>query len=353
MHDSLTGNARRPRTRRHLYWLAGAAMAATALAVAGCSTGSTSPGANTAATAATGGNTAASGGTKLILLELPFPCGLNDYATQTCNGAEAAAKDLPAGYSFGIKTSLNYTDTTSFNAVIQTSLQLKPAGLIVFANGVAAQTPYLNRGCAQGVKVIWYDTPGTGVTCALSLIAPNHYQLGVQAGKYLIAHPPANGSKQVAIVSQQPGEFRSNDLRVSGFTKTVEAAGYTVVQTVVSTNDLDQTRTGVTNMLTAHPGIGAVFAANGPLGDGAAEALRGNHSVVLLTTDGNLTDIPMVENGTFAADVAQDPYNGGKTAVEYMLKVLQGQTVPTQYLEPYLVVSRANAKAYIAAGGMH
>lgn len=342
MCDSLPGNASRPRARRHLFWLACAVTAATALAVAGCSTGSTSAGVNTAA----------NGGTKLILLELPFPCGLNNYATQTCDGAQAAARDLPAGYSFAIKTSLNYTDTASFNANIQTSLMLRPAGLIVFANGVAAQTPYLNRGCAQGVKVIWYDTPGTGVPCALSLIAPNHYQLGVQAGKYLIAHPPANGSKEVAIVSQQPGEFRSNDLRVSGFTKTVEAAGYTVVQTVVSTNDLDQTRTGVTNMLTAHPGTGAVFAANGPLGDGAAEALRGNHSVVLLTTDGNLTDVPMVENGTFAADVAQDPYNGGKTAVEYMLKVLHGQAVPTQYLEPYLVVSRANAKSYVSAGGM-
>lgn len=351
MHNSLTGNARRPRARRHLWCLAGAVTATTALAAVGCSTG-TSAGANAAAPAGAAGNTAASGGTKLILLELPFPCGLNDYATQTCDGAQAAAKDLPGGYSFAIKTSLNYTDTASFNAVIQTSLQLKPAGLIVFANGVAAQTPYLNRGCAQGVKVIWYDTPGTGVTCALSLIAPNHYQLGVQAGKYLIAHPPANRSKEVAIVSQQPGEFHSNDLRVSGFTKTVEAAGYTVVQTVVSTNDLDQTRTGVTNMLTAHPGVGAVFAANGPLGDGAAEALRANHSVILLTTDGNLSDIPMVENGTFAADVAQDPYNGGKTAVEYMLKVLQGQTVPTQYLEPYLVVSRANARSYVSAGGM-
>ena len=347
MHSPLPRNGKRPRGQRRRVWFAGAVTTAAALTAVGCSTGSTSDGATAAATAGT-----AASGSKLILLELPFPCGLNDYATQTCNGALAAAKTLPHGYTFAIKTSLNYTDAASFNAVIQTSLQLKPAGLIVFANGPAAQTPYLNRGCTQGVKVIWYDTPGQGVKCAVSLIAPNHYQLGVQAGKYLIAHPPANGSKEVAIVGQQPGEFHSNDLRVSGFTKTVEAAGYKIVQTVVSTNALDQTRTGVTNMLTAHPGVGAVFAANGPLGDGAAEALRGNHSVVLLTTDGNVTDIPMVENGTFAADVAQDPYNGGKTAVEYMLQVLRGRKVPSQYLEPYLVVSKGNAKSYISAGGM-
>jgi ribose transport system substrate-binding protein len=329
---------------------AAASLVLASLLLAACGSSSSSNAGN-AATSSSPSGTSSGGGSNLILLELPFPCGLNNFATDMCNGVKAAAKQSPAGYTLQIKTAVNYNDQQSFNNLVQTSLQLKPAGILAFANGAAAQTPYLNQGCAQGVKVIFLDTAGKGVKCQVSFVTAPNDQMGAADAKYLIAHPPKNGSKQVIVVSQQPGLFNSNDERVAGFEQALKGGGYQVVQTVLTTNDLTQTRTAVTNAVTAHPNVGAIFSANGPMGDGTKEALRNNHTIVQLTLDGAATDIPDVLNGTVAADTAQSPYQDGFMGAQLMIKALGGQKIPALQQTPIEVVDNANAQAYLNAGG--
>src|SRR5215469_5732727 len=323
----------------------GALLMAVSLMLAACSStnGSTS------------GTAQAGSGPKLILFELSSPCGLNDYASQLCTGVTAGAKSLLPDFKVEIKTGVNYSDVTAYNSLIQTSMQLHPAGMILFVNGPAAQTPFINQACAQHIKMILIDSPATGVKrgCQSSFIGANHYQLGVEDAKWLIAPPPADGSKQVGIVTQPPGEYASTDARVRGFTQTVSAAGYQVVATAITNLSLDTTRTEVTNMVTAHPGLGAVFSANGPMGDGTEQALKTNHHIIQLTLDGFLNDIPSITNGTISADAAQDPYAEGRTAAHYMAEVLQGKKVPALTYTPSQVVTKANANVYLSAGGMH
>jgi len=293
----------------------------------------------------------AAGGSKLIILELPFPCGLNNFAKDMCDGAKAAEKHFPAGYSLQIKTAPNYDDQGAFNSLIQTSLQLKPAGLLVFANGAAAQTPFLNQGCEQGVKVIFVDTAGTGVKCQISFVTAPNKEMGAAAAKYLIEHPAPGGSKKAIVVSQQPGLFNSNDERVAGFKETIEAAGYKVVQTVVTSNDVTKTRTAVTNAVTAHPDVEAVFSANGPMGNGTEQALLEQPDIIQLTMDGNATDIPSILKGSVAANVAQSPYEDAKVAAELMVKAIEGESVPKFMPTPIKVIDKSNAQAYLDAGG--
>ena len=312
--------------------LPGALIVAAGLALTACSS----------TNAATDNGSSASGGSKLILFELSFPCGLNSYATQLCAGTMAEAKALPSGFKVEIKTGVNYSDVNAYNSLIQTSLRLHPAGMILFDNGPAAQTPFINQACAQHVKMILIDSPATGVQpgCQSSFIGANHYELGVEDGEWLIAHPPANGSKQVGIVTQPPGEYASTDARVQGFTRTVTAAGYQVVATAITNLSLDTTRTEVTNMVTAHPHLGAIFSANGAMGDGTEQALKNNHSIVQLTLDGFLNDVPSIVNGTMSADAAQDPYAEGEMAVRYMVQLLQGKKVPALTYTPSEVVTK-------------
>jgi ABC-type sugar transport system substrate-binding protein len=325
--------------------LAAAASAVLGLAVAACSSSANSSGGPNH-----GGTSAAGSGSKLILVELSFPCGLNDYAKQLCAGATAEGTRLPAGFKVQIKTGINYADVTAYNSLIQTSMQLNPAGLVIFPNGPAAQTPVLNQACDKGIKVIIMDSPATGVKCQSSFVGADHHQLGVLDGKWLIAHPPA--SKEVGVVTLQPGQYQSNDARVKGFTETVEAAGYRVAATAVTDLSLDKTRTEVANMLTAHPNLGAVFSANSPMAQGTMQALKGQPGIVHLTVDGALTDIPSILNGSITADAAQDPYAQGVLAVRYMAQAIQGQTVPAQTYTPAQIVDKTSAEAYQAAGGL-
>ena len=299
------------------------------------------------------GTSASQTGNQLIEFLLPFPCGLNDYAKNACAGAKAAGDALPAGFTFDTKTGLDYADVPAFNALIQNTLQLKPAGLVLFANSPSANTPFLNQACAQGAKVVYFDASADGVTCAVSHVSVPTTELGQKAAAWLIAHPPANGSKKVAIVSQQPGQFLGNDERVKGFTDAAVAGGFQVVQVLATTNALDETRNKVTNMLTAHPDLGAIFSANGPMGEGTEQAVvAAKANVVLLATDGNLPDIQSVLKGTVGVNIAFSSYQGGKAAVEYMVKALQGQAVPAETFMDSLAIDKTNAQAFLDAGGM-
>jgi ribose transport system substrate-binding protein len=317
--------------------LAGLAAATAAFAVAACG--------------ASKGQDDSGGGKKLITLELSFPCGLNEYATHLCAGARAEAKRLGDEFRFQIKTGVNYSDNDAFNNLIQNSLQLDPSGLIIFPAGPAAQTPVINRACAKGVKIIIIDSPATGLKCQSSFIAADHEKLGADVGKWLVAHPPA--SKEVGIVTQPPGEYASTDARVRGFEQAVESAGYKVVATVTTDLSLDRTRAAVTNMVTAHPKLGAIFSANGPMGQGTAQALRNNSKVVQLTLDGFVQDVKMILNGNVSANAAQNPYQMGELAVRYMAQALRGEKVPARTYTTSKVVDKTNAKEYIAAGGLH
>src|SRR3954451_17369062 len=122
---------------RRASWRLGALVIAASLTLTACGGGGSR--------ASTSIGSAGQAGSKLIIFALSFPCGLNEGTAGMCAGAKAAGKELPPGYQLRIKTGVNYADNQAFNNLIQTSLQLKPAGMIVFPAGPAAQTPVMNQ----------------------------------------------------------------------------------------------------------------------------------------------------------------------------------------------------------------
>lgn len=292
---------------------------------------------------------ASGSGNKLIVAMMGFPCGLNSFATALCKGFDSARDKLPAGYDLQVKTGTDYSDNTGYNNLIRTTLQLKPAGIIVFPGGAAAQAPVLKQACDQGVKVIVIDTPIQGVDCQSSFIGANHKQLGIDIAKWLIDNPPA--TKKVGVVSLPPGQTPSNDARVKGFTDTITAAGYEVAATAVTDLSLDKTRTEVTNMLTAHPDISAVLSANDAMGDGAAQAIT-NPTIVQISIDGSLSSVARIKDGSLKADIAQDPFGVGQLSVQTMADAVQGKKVSAEVYSDSLVVDSKNVDDYIKAGGV-
>jgi ABC-type sugar transport system substrate-binding protein len=327
---------------RMLAVLAGALGASIALAACGSDDG------GGAATS----SGSASGGSKLIVATMGFPCSLNDFAKSLCDGFKAGEAELPKGYRFQLKTGTDFADQNAYNNLIQTSGQLNPGGLIVFPGGPAAQVPVLKQACNRGIKIIVIDNPVDGLGgCQSSYIAANHEQLGQDVGKWLVAHPPA--SKEVGIVTLPPGQVSSNDDRVKGFKDAVEAAGFKVVATVPTDLSLDKTRTQVTNMLTAHPKLGAVFSANDQMGYGTAQAVKNakDKDVLQLTIDGALDAVKRIPDG-LAVNAAQDPFFAGKQSVLAMAKILAGEKVAGVTYEPSRLIDETNVKEYIAAGGL-
>jgi len=329
------------RARRWALSLLAIAVSCTALAACGSDSSKSGSG--------DGGST--DHGSKLIVAAMGFPCSLNDFAKSLCAGFEAGEKALPPGFTFELKTGTDYADQTGFNNLIQTSTQLNPGGLIVFPSGPVAQAPVVKQACAKGVKVIIIDNPLEGLgKCQSSYIAANNRTLGRLVGTWLTEHPPA--SKEVGIVSFPPGQETAMDERVRGFREVVEAAGFKVVAMVPTDLSLDKTRTQVTNMLTAHPDLGAILSGNDQLGYGTAQAVAHSSSprIVQLTIDGALDAVKRIPHG-LSADAAQDPYFAGRQSVLNMAKLLQGKKIPAVVEEETQLIDETNAQEYIQAGG--
>jgi ABC-type sugar transport system substrate-binding protein len=343
LHAALKVRARFSPARRCLTAVALVAVASVALAACG-----SSGGASTTTHGSSSGN-----GSKLIIATMSFPCSLNDFATSLCAGFNAGAKALPAGWHFQLKTGTDFADTNAYNNLIQTSAQLNPGGLIVFPNGPATQTPVLRQACASHIAIIVVDNPVNGLgSCESQYIAANNRRLGEQLGKWLVAHPPS--SKEVGIVTFPLGQTQSNDDRVNGFKAAVQAAGFNVVAVVPTDLTLDKTRTAVTNMLTAHPKLGAIFSANDQMGYGTAQAVKAagkNAQIKQLTIDGALDAVKRIPTG-LAADAAQDPFFAGKQSILNMVKILQGKRLAATVFEPYQMVDQSNVQSYVSDGGL-
>lgn len=290
---------------------------------------------------------------RLIVATMGFPCSLNDFAESLCDGFEAGAAELPDGFEFQLKTGTDFADVNGYNNLIQTSAQLNPAGMIVFPGGPVAQVPMLRQACDRSIELIIVDNPVDDLgDCQSSYIAANHRQLGTDVGGWLAEHPPS--SREVGIVTLPPGQSQSNDDRVDGFAEAVEAAGFEVVATVVTDLSLDTTRTQVTNMLTAHPGLGAVFSANDQMGYGTAQAVAASDGadVLQLTIDGALDAVSRIPEGGLAVNAAQNPYFMGRESVLSMAALLDGEEVPPVVETPSMLVDATNVDEYIAAGGL-
>jgi len=323
---------------RRSKWLVGATALIMSVVLAACGSSDS--------TTSNPGSGSGGGDSKLIIANMSFPCGLNDFAKSLCAGFEDVEGELPPGYDFQLNTGIDFADTTKFNNVIQTSLQLDPAGLVVFPNGPSGQVPVMKEACAEGIEIIVIDSPVEGLgDCQTSFIAADNRQLGVDMGKWLIEHEPA--SKGVGVASFPPGESPSEDARIEGFKETVEAAGYEVVASLSTDLSLDKTRTGITNMLTAHPDLGAIFTANDQIGDGAAQAIgSAGADVMLLSVDGSAESVKRIPEG-LSADVAQDPYFAARESVLNLVKAIEGKEVPAELVEPSIVIDETNVEEYL------
>jgi D-allose transport system substrate-binding protein len=101
----------------------------------------------------------------------------------------------------------------------------------------------------------------------------------------------------------------------------------------------------ITNdILTRHPDLVAIFAANDTMALGAVEtafAAGKGEDIVMIGVDGNVDAVESIKAGRLDASVAQLPYLVGKQAVETVGSVLDGKEVETFQYVPTLVLTKA------------
>jgi fructose transport system substrate-binding protein len=196
----------------------------------------------------------------------------------------------------------------------------------------AGIVPAIRKAEAAGIPVIAVDTATDPPDAVRSFIAADSSQAGVLQGKW--AHVALKGKTPViAMMHGQLGSQVDTD-RAKGFLEGFgpDADKY-VVASVATGGIAGPTQTATENVLTTHPDVNVIWNIDddGAVGAGTAVARAGLTGKILITgMDGGCPQVKAMKAGTFQLNVLQFPGNIGKLAVDSLVKLARGESVPSK-----------------------
>jgi ABC-type sugar transport system substrate-binding protein len=283
-----------------------------------------------------------------LVLVSPLLCGTSDYWQSICDGWTKAGEALGPGYTVEIEH-MPFGDLAQFLSLVSTVVGTNPDGIAVIPYGQDAMVPVLTEADEAGIKVVILDNDVPGFANRISFIATDNKLAGATAAEWLLSQPLS--SKQIAGLTQPPGQAQSVDDRLAGFKEVVESAGYEMVVEVPTAGcDAAEGRSATENILQGYPDVTAIFSLCDLGGIGAAQALvaADRTDIFALGVDAQPTAVRLIlEDQGYDASAAQFPLKMGRIAVETLRDALAGKTVPGWIDTGTQVITAENAAAYL------
>jgi ribose transport system substrate-binding protein len=189
-------------------------------------------------------------------------------------------------------------------------------GLVYAATDSTALTEISTTASRAGIKVLNIDSGTDPQPKDVPLLATDNEKGARMAADALAKAIGPKGGK-IAVIAFHAGS-QTNDQRVEGFTKGLKKhPNLKLVETQYSENDYNQALTVTQNVLTAHPDLVGIFAANEASDVGAVEAVRLSHKkrVKIVGWDTSPDEVEGVREGMVTALISQDPFKMGYDGV--------------------------------------
>lgn len=265
---------------------------------------------------------------------------LNDGAMKA---AEAAGADL------AIFNANN--DPAAQNNAIETYIAQGVDGIIVVAIDTNGVMPAVIQAANAGISVVAVDAilpDGPHV----SQVGVNNYGAGQDIGKAFLDYVNANmgGSAKIGIVGALNSTIQN--VRQKGFEDTIGAnENVTVVGVVDGRNIQDNALSAAENLLTANPDMQAIYATGEPALVGAIAAVVSQGAqdrIKVFGWDLTAQVIDGIDQGFVQAVVQQDPAGMGGAAVDALMTVIKGGSVPRVTDVPITIVTKDNVDDFRA-----
>ena len=210
--------------------------------------------------------------------------------------------------------------------VCNTMLERQPDAMITAAINSTILLPCLKRANEMGIPVVDLDgnldhkiAADAGVEIAFS-IGSDNVAAGGQGAEWLVSQLGADATGPVLVIEGLSGNI-TGQKRASGFANTLAelAPGLEVVASLPGDWDRGKAANITNDILTSHPDLVAIFAANDGMALGAVETVYAagkGGDVIVIGVDGNSDAVKSIKAGRLNASVAQLPYLVGKQAVE-------------------------------------
>jgi ribose transport system substrate-binding protein len=161
----------------------------------------------------------------------------------------------------------------------------------------------------------------------------------------LIAKQLGKKGGKVAFIPFQAGTV-TNDQRTQGFKEGLKKhPELKLVATQSSQSDVNTALRVTSDILTAHPDLNAIFAANEPGVVGAAQAVRQAGKagkIVIVGWDAAPDEVKGVQNGEISALVVQNPFRMGFDSVNAIVKKIRQGTAPKSEDTGVTFVTKSN-----------
>lgn len=234
--------------------------------------------------------------------------------------------------------------------VCNTMLERQPVAMITAAINSTNLLPCLKTAQDRGIPIVDLDAnldpavlEAEGIEIAFR-IGSDNVAAGAQGAEYLVSRLGAEATGPVLVIEGLSGNI-TGQRRAQGFAQRLGelAPGLEIVASLPGDWDRGKAASITNDILTRHPDLVAIFAANDGMALGAVEAVYAaglGDQVTIIGVDGNSDAVKSIGDGRLNASVAQLPYLVGKQAVENVKKVLAGETVPKDIAVPTLVLTR-------------
>jgi ribose transport system substrate-binding protein len=273
---------------------------------------------------------------------IPKSVGL-DYWSKVHAGAECAVSQLR-----GVKVTWNgvtdETDVVGQLNLLNNYIAQGVNGLVYAATDSTAMSEISTSATKARIKVVSIDSGTSPQLPNVPLIETNNISGAELAAAQLAKAIGPSGGK-VAIVAFHAGS-QTNDQRVQGFEQGLKRYPKLHLVTIqYSQNDYNTGLTVTSNILTAHPDLKGIFAANEASDIGAVEATRIAHrvgKVKIVGWDTSPDEVSGVKEGIVSGLISQDPFRMGYDGVRSAVALLRHQGHPGNENTGAVFVTRSN-----------
>jgi ribose transport system substrate-binding protein len=311
-------------------WIAAGCAAALAVGVVAC--GSDDNGGS----GSSSGSSSGGGGKKLTLIA--GVKGDEFYLTMNC-GAQAEAKAKGATLDF---QGPDQFDASQQTPIVNAVAAKKPDAVLIAPTDTKAMYAPIKQLADNGSKVVLVDTTLDQPTMAVSQIASDNLKGGQTAAEEL--SKLIGGSGKVMVVNVKPG-ISTTDARAQGFEQGAKAAGLDYLGQQFDDDDPAKAASIVNAMLSKHPDLKGIFAANLFSAEGAATALKQSGKlgkVKIVGFDAGPKQVQDLKAGLVQALIAQQPAEIGKQGVDQALAALNGSKTTEKIGTGFSVITKDN-----------
>jgi ribose transport system substrate-binding protein len=264
-----------------------------------------------------------------------------DFWQTVKSGAEAAGKE--EGATILWNGPAKETEVAQQISILENFITRKVGAIVMAACDADALKDTVEKADRAGIPVITIDS-GVNSDAPKSLVATDNEKAAGMGADFL-AQQLGNAPAEVASIPFIKGAA-SSDARERGFRDALaKHPNLKLVATLYSQGQSDQAMRVTENMLTAHPRLAGIFAANEPGAIGCAEVLEGKSlagRVKLVAFDASPKEIEALERGTIQALIVQNPFKMGYDGVKAAARALRGETVEKRIDTGATVVTKAN-----------